>query len=444
MKKLKRPSSLTITAYIVSGIFAMLILYPLIYIMSNSMKDNIKIYDVPPKLLPDMAQSLTIEMDYSDYSHLTDAELLDTIQQDQILAMFSSIHELKRDSIFEIKFVGTMNGTTIFDSRAHRMKLELEKDTGVYANASMTKKVLLYEDRYTRASEKIGYTFNKEGITKVKSLGDVPQDALYEKVVSNLSGKYEANGVVKATKTKSNPLLLIESYIYYFQLPSWVYPKNELIAKYSFLVFVMNTLIVVSWAILTQVILGAITAFPLSRMLGKKASGFWLLFFLGSTMIPFVSVMVPQFTMFKRMGFYDNYWALLLPHLLPYGFFVYLYKGFFDRIPNSLFEAARIDGASHLYTFTKICMPLSKPIISIIALQTFLSNWSDFFWAWMVTERQNLWTLNVALYNLSQNKSIKQNFIMGLSVLTILPVLFLTISFSKQIKASIASSGIKG
>ncbi len=169
-----------------------------------------------------------------------------------------------------------------------------------------------------------------------------------------------------------------------------------------------------------------------------------LLFFLGSTMIPFVAVMVPQFTMFKNLGFYNNYAALLLPHLLPYGFFVYLYKGFFDNLPGSLFEAARIDGAGNFYMFFKICMPLSKPIISVIALQTFLANWNDFFWAWMVTEKQSLWTMNVALYNISKVSSVKPNFVMGLSALTIIPVLLITILFSNQIKESIATAGIKG
>ena len=61
-------------------------------------------------------------------------------------------------------------------------------------------------------------------------------------------------------------------------------------------------------------------------------------------------------------------------------------RGFFDQLPQSLFDAARIDGAGNWYSFVKICMPLSKPIISLIALQTFLANWNDFFWAWLVTE----------------------------------------------------------
>ena len=161
-------------------------------------------------------------------------------------------------------------------------------------------------------------------------------------------------------------------------------------------------------------------------------------------MIPFASIMLPQLVMYREMGAYNNYAALLLPFLYPYGFYVYLYKGFFDQIPGSYFEAASLDGASNFYLYSKICMPLSKPIISLIALQTFIGNWNDFFWAWMVTEDQNLWTLNVALYNISNNVSTKQNALMGLAVVTITPVILLSILFPKQLKQSIVASGVKG
>lgn len=125
-------------------------------------------------------------------------------------------------------------------------------------------------------------------------------------------------------------------------------------------------------------------------------------------------------------------------------FYVYLFKGFFDRIPHSYFEAARLDGASNLYLYASICMPLSKPIIALIALQVFLGNWNDFFWAWLVTEKQDLWTLNVALYNISNNVSTKQNALMGIAFVTILPVILLSLIFSKQLKESIMASGVKG
>ena len=73
-----------------------------------------------------------------------------------------------------------------------------------------------------------------------------------------------------------------------------------------------------------------------------------------------------------------------------------------------------------------------------------MGNWNDFFWAWMVTEKQNLWTLNVALYNISNNASTKQNALMGIALVTILPVVRVSLLFSKQLKASIMASGVKG
>ena len=227
-------------------------------------------------------------------------------------------------------------------------------------------------------------------------------------------------------------------------MPAYIYPQSERVVKYGFLTFVMNSVIVIGFAMVAQVILCSVCAFVISRQLSKRAGKFVLMFFLGGMMIPFASIMLPQLIMYREMGAYNNYAALLLPFLYPYGFYVYLYKGFFDQIPGSYFEAASLDGAGSWYLYTRICMPLSKPIISLIALQTFIGNWNDFFWAWLVTEDQNLWTLNVALYNISNNAGTKQNALMGLAVVTITPVILLSILFSRQLKQSIAASGVKG
>ncbi|MEG0616363.1 MAG: carbohydrate ABC transporter permease [Oscillospiraceae bacterium] len=430
-------------SYLVMIVFALMIIYPLLYITTNAMKDSARIYDVPPQIFPDAANSLSVVVDYSSLDTLNDDELLPLLWQDHIISAVSSVYEMPKDSIFEIKFYGTMHGKTIYYARAHRTRIDLEKDNGVFKGIAITQKTLVGANRCEKAVNSLGYTFDRNGIAK-KPTPNLQTGELNTKAEQFLCDKYQLSGKISGTNIKQNNLLLAESFIHYIKLPSFVYSRNEVIAKYSFFSFFFNTALVLCWAVLTQVVLCAITAFPLSRLLPKKTANMMLLFFLGSTMIPFVAVMIPQFTMFKQMGFYDNYAALLLPHLLPYGFFVYLYKGFFDNLPGSLFEAARIDGAGNGYIFFKICMPLSKPIISVIALQTFLANWNDFFWAWMVTEKQNLWTLNVALYNISKVTSVKPNFIMGLSVLTIVPVLLLTILFSNQIKASIATAGIKG
>ncbi len=434
--------SLKIVAVIVTTISMLLILFPFALTISNAMKDNVKIYDVPPKLLPDSANSLSVSVDYSGFTG-SDSELEQALQDDMVSAMFGIYTKLDRESIFEIKFYGVKDGKTIFYSRAHQIELQMEKDYGIYEGTVIKSKTLLYKDRAERVSQILGYDFDVNGLSKHEAPQMVQADVL-DMLDEVFAEKFPLHGELSACKTAKNNFLLLESFVHYMRLPQYMYGSNEVIAKYGFMSFVGNTVLVIGFAIISQVLLCSICGFVISRLMTPKAGKFVLMFFLGAMMIPFVSIMLPQLIMYQQMGAYNNYAALLLPYLYPYGFFVYLFKGFFDRIPGSYFEAARLDGASSFFLYTRICMPLSKPIISLIALQTFLGNWNDFFWAWMVTERQDLWTLNVALYNISNNVSTKQNALMGISLVTILPVILISLIFSKQLKQSIMASGVKG
>lgn len=366
----------------------------------------------------------------------------DQMMRDSISAMFGINFKLPDESIMEIQVYGVKDGKTLFYSRAHQMKLQMERDYGVYKGTAIKSEVLLHEDRYIRACESIGYEFDSDGISKQVKSG-LAND-FEEKVAPLLEEKYQTVGKLSAVGNQVKNRLNLESFKYYLQMPAYIYPKSERIVKMGFMTFVINSAIVIGFAMIAQVLLCSICAFVISRQLSPRAAKFVLMFFLGGMMIPFASIMLPQLIMYRNMGAYNNYAALLLPFLYPYGFYVYLYKGFFDQIPGSYFEAAALDGAGSRYLYTRICMPLSKPIISLIALQTFIGNWNDFFWAWLVTEDQKLWTLNVALYNISNNSGTKQNALMGLAVVTITPVILLSILFSKQLKQSIVASGVKG
>ena len=438
----KSERCLKIVAVVVSLLFAALMLYPMIFAVSSSMKDNSQIYEVPPKLLPGRANSVSLVFDYSGQEFESEEALKDQMMQDNVLAMFGTNFKLADQSIMEIQVYGTKDGKTLFHSRAHQMKLQMECDYGIYKRTAIKKEILLHDDRYIRACESIGYEFDADGIDKKveEGLGN----NFTEQVSSVLNEKYQTVGKLVSVGDKTKNFLNLESFKYYLDMPAYIYPQNERIAKMGFMTFVINSVIVIGFAMVAQVILCSVCAFVISRQLSKKAGKFVLMFFLGGMMIPFASIMLPQLIMYKEMGAYNNYAALLLPFLYPYGFYVYLYKGFFDQIPGSYFEAAALDGAGSWYLYTRICMPLSKPIISLIALQTFIGNWNDFFWAWLVTEDQNLWTLNVALYNISNNAETKQNALMGLAVVTITPVILLSLLFSRQLKQSIVASGVKG
>ena len=433
---------LKIVAVTVSLLFAALMLYPLIFAVSSAMKDNSQIYKVPPKLLPGKANSVSFVLDYTGQEFQNAEEMKDQMLKDNVLVMFGTNFKFADQSIMEIHVYGTREGKTLFHSRAHQMKLQMECDYGIYKRTAIKKEILLHDDRYIRACESIGYEFDEKGIDKVPEEGLA--DDFQDQIAPVIQEKYTTAGTLVSIGNRTKNLLNLESFKYYLDMPAYIYPQSERVVKYGFLTFVMNSVIVIGFAMIAQVILCSVCAFVISRQLSQRAGKFVLMFFLGGMMIPFASIMLPQLIMYREMGAYNNYAALLLPFLYPYGFYVYLYKGFFDQIPGSYFEAAALDGAGSWYLYSRICMPLSKPIISLIALQTFIGNWNDFFWAWLVTEDQNLWTLNVALYNISNNAGTKQNALMGLAVVTITPVILLSILFSKQLKQSIVASGVKG
>ena len=433
---------LKIAAVTVSLLFAALMLYPLVFAVSSAMKDNSQIYKVPPKLLPGKANSVSFVLDYTGQEFQNAEEMKDQMLKDNVLVMFGTNFKFADQSIMEIHVYGTREGKTLFHSRAHQMKLQMECDYGIYKRTAIKKEILLHDDRYVRACESIGYEFDENGIDKVPEEGLA--DEFQDQIAPVIQEKYTTAGTLVSIGNRTKNLLSLESFKYYLDMPAYIYPQSERVVKYGFLTFVMNSVIVIGFAMIAQVILCSVCAFVISRQLSQRAGKFVLMFFLGGMMIPFASIMLPQLIMYREMGAYNNYAALLLPFLYPYGFYVYLYKGFFDQIPGSYFEAAALDGAGSWYLYSRICMPLSKPIISLIALQTFIGNWNDFFWAWLVTEDQNLWTLNVALYNISNNAGTKQNALMGLAVVTITPVILLSILFSRQLKQSIAASGVKG
>ena len=339
------------------------------------MKDNSKIYEVPPKLLPDAANSLSVVLDYSDVKG-SEKELKDKMLQDNVVTMFGISQKLQEDSIMEIKVYGVKDGETVFYSRAHQMKLQMEKDYGIYKGTAIKTEVLLHGDRYLRACDSIGYEFDMNGVSEKapEGLGTKFSD----RVTKIMDEKYETTGELVSVGDKVKNFLNLESFKYYLQMPAYIYPESEAVQNFGFMTFVFNSIIVIGFAMIAQVILCSVCAFVISRKLSKRAGQF------------------------------------------------------------------ELDGAGSFYLYTRICMPLSKPIISLIALQTFIGNWNDFFWAWLVTEDQKLWTLNVALYNISNNVATKQNALMGLAVVTITPVILLSILFSKQLKQSIVASGVKG
>ena len=180
-------------------------------------------------------------------------------------------------------------------------------------------------------------------------------------------------------------------------------------------------------------------AFAKYRFAGRE-SLFKLL--ISSMVIPAQVTMLPLFLILNKMGFINTYMGVIIPGMASI-FGIFLIRQFAMAIPDSLIEAARIDGASDFRIYWTIILPLCKPILITLGIFTFMVTWNDFLWPLIVMTDDSMYTLPVALANLSLEHVQDTELMMAGSVMTVLPVLILFASVQKYYISGIMAGGVK-
>lgn len=161
---------------------------------------------------------------------------------------------------------------------------------------------------------------------------------------------------------------------------------------------VYNTIVYCLLLILAQLIVNPLAAYAMSRY--KLPSTYKILLFCMATMaFPPAVTMIPTFLLLRKFNLLNTFAALILPSMAN-GYWIFLLKGFFDSLPQELYEAADIDGANEWTKFWVITMSLSKPVLAVIALQAFTLAYSNFMAALIIIPDQKMWTLMIWLYQL--------------------------------------------
>ncbi|MFO7897217.1 MAG: ABC transporter permease subunit [Candidatus Cloacimonadales bacterium] len=171
---------------------------------------------------------------------------------------------------------------------------------------------------------------------------------------------------------------------------------------------ILNTLIYTSLAILAALIVNPLAAYAMSRFKLKATYKIILILMLTMAFPPMV-MGIPSFLLLKNLNLLNTFWALILPAAAD-GYFIFLLKGFFDSLPQELFESATIDGASETRIFWQIAMSLSKPIMAVIALGAFNAAYRNFMFAFIVCQDQSMWTMMVHIYQLMQRSTAGVGF----------------------------------
>lgn len=221
---------------------------------------------------------------------------------------------------------------------------------------------------------------------------------------------------------------------------------SELFTKRQFGVWYLNTFKIACCTTVLAVVFVIVTAYVLSqfRFKGRKAA---LMAMLVLQMFPAFMSMVAIFVLLNVVGLLDTHLGLILVYAggaIPGG--AWLVKGYFDGIPRSLPEAARIDGAGNGTIFIKIMMPLAVPILTFIAITNFMAPWMDFVLARLVLRSAANKTLAIGLFEMVSGGLSAQNFttFAAGAVLVAIPITLLYMSFQRYLIHGLAEGASKG
>ena len=204
--------------------------------------------------------------------------------------------------------------------------------------------------------------------------------------------------------------------------------------------YLVNTLIVVLISYFGLMLMAmAGYAFAKFEFRGKKGLFFLVL---ATLMIPVQVTMIPTYLIINGLNLTNTLVGIALPTLVS-GFSIFLFRQFMTTIPTEMLEAARLDGAGELRTFWQIVLPMSKPILAVQVVLTFIAGWNSFLWPLILSSDQKLYTLSVGLNLLNQQLAVNPSLQMAGASVMVLPILIVFIIFQRYVIQGFALSGLK-
>lgn len=217
------------------------------------------------------------------------------------------------------------------------------------------------------------------------------------------------------------------------------------VTSIDFFLYLANTLKVVIPNVIGQVVSCSLVAYGFSRY-NFKGKRVWFLILLATMMIPGQITMIPQFLLFRQIGWVNTYLPLTVPAFFATsGYNVFLIRSFMSGIPKDFDEAATIDGAGPIRNFLQIMIPMCKPVLTAITVFTFMGAWNDFNGPLIYLYDANKYTLSLGLSFFKGLYTSKWNLLMAATVLVMLPILIIFFLAQDYIINGISiSSGTKG
>ncbi|MCC5877177.1 MAG: carbohydrate ABC transporter permease [Candidatus Sumerlaeia bacterium] len=243
---------------------------------------------------------------------------------------------------------------------------------------------------------------------------------------------------VPANAVERNPVISFAMDNY---LNAWYRPEESSRGQVNFFTYFFVSTLTSVLATTGTLMTSALAAFAFARLRfwGKN---FFFYVILATMMVPGQVLLIPNFLILSNMGMLDTYGALIVPWLASV-FTIFLMRQFFMTIPEDLWDAARIDGASRFRYLWQIVVPLSRPVFITAGIFDFLNNWNSLLWPLIVTSSPNRRTLMVGLQNLNDDAGAEFHILMAASCFAILPIVILFFFLQRFFIEGIARTGLK-
>ncbi|MCR5486545.1 MAG: carbohydrate ABC transporter permease [Lachnospiraceae bacterium] len=206
--------------------------------------------------------------------------------------------------------------------------------------------------------------------------------------------------------------------------------------------YAMNTVKLTVVVTFLQILTSSFAAYAFAKLQFRGRNALFLAY-IATIAVPWQVYMVPQFLFMRKLGLADTHLAIIILQAFS-AFGVFLMRQFYEGIPDSLCEAARIDGMSEYGIYAHIMLPLSKPALSTLFIFTFVNTWNDFLGPLIYLTTDTKKTLQIGIKMFISQYSAEYGLIMAASVISLIPVLIVFMSLQKYFVAGITTGAVKG
>lgn len=217
---------------------------------------------------------------------------------------------------------------------------------------------------------------------------------------------------------------------------------RDIWTKIPLLRFIANTVFLTIIVTVLQIFTSSFAAYAFAKLQFRHRKLLFLAY-IATIALPWQVYMVPQFIMMRGMGLNDKLTAMICLQAFS-AFGVFLMKQFYEGIPDSLCEAARIDGMSEYKIYSTIMLPLSKPALATLIIFTFVNTWNDYLGPLIYLKTESKKTIQLGLKMFIGQYAAEYGLIMAGSLLTLIPVLIVFLLLQRHFVEGVAATGIKG